>query len=103
MGRIYPDKINKAQAGKPYHPSNGTEGSMFEEIFCFKCTKFPISDTAKNQCGIWQRACAYFPSDKKYPKQWRYAPDGGGPECTSFRKRMTAFERRQMLRKHLTA
>jgi hypothetical protein len=103
MMRILPESICAAAAGKPYRPSNGTEGEYFEAQFCDRCKKMRKSPEASTQCGIYLRVSAYDIKDKKYPKQWRYAPDGSGPECTSFKPRMASgVEKRAALRRHLT-
>ena len=55
---------------KPYLPSNGTEGMMFMEQFCYKCYKH-------SRCTISLKAlCGY------KTKQWIYKE--GEPTCTSF-------------------
>lgn len=103
MSRILPEDLCREAAGKPYRPSNGTEGDIFEEHFCNRCRRMRIDPNAANQCGIYLRMGAYEVDDKKYPKQVRYAPDGSGPECTSFRLRgSNQMERAAKLRKHLT-
>ena len=58
-------------AGKPYMPSNGTEGLMFEEQWCASCIK-------RSGCTIVLTAMA-----GKQPKAWKF-DDDGKPECTSF-------------------
>ena len=59
-------------AGKPYVPSNGTEGDMFMSRWCHRCIK---------ESGCTILTGSMFGAS---PKQWRY--DGNGePECTSFR------------------
>ena len=42
----------KENAGKPYRPSNGTEGSMFQDRFCSQCTKDNLGDEGKGGCEI---------------------------------------------------
>lgn len=79
----YPEK-----AGKPYQPSNGTEGSMFEEAFCEQCIheKFIHTGNRKDKkCQIYSNALVFEPKDKEYPKQWRWGADGY-PECTAWVK-----------------
>lgn len=58
-------------AGKPYTPSNGTEGMMFHDLWCASCVK-------ASSCMIELRAM-----NGDQPKQWRF-DDDGVPECTSF-------------------
>ena len=70
----YPDL-----AGKPYRPSNGTEGMIFEERFCDHC--------AKSECGsgcwIYSAALVFDIDHSDYPKEWRYDQDGR-PTCAAF-------------------
>lgn len=65
------------RAGEPYRPSNGTEGMMFEEIWCNHCTRMSA------ECEIYSAALLYDLGDKDYPSQWVYDP-GGRPMCTAF-------------------
>ena len=58
-------------AGKPYRPSNSTEGEMFMERWCSGCIK-------KSGCSILNNALV-----GKQSRSWRY-DDNGVPECTSF-------------------
>ena len=58
-------------AGKPYMPSNGTEGEMFMEQWCHGCVK-------EKSCTILMNSFAGVQS-----KAWRYN-ETGEPECTSF-------------------
>lgn len=103
MSRVLPEDLCKEAAGQPYRPSNGTEGDIFQSYFCDKCRKWPINPDAKTQCGIFLKMLIKNVGEKGYPKQIRYAPDGSGPECTSFRQRgMTRIEKAAALRKHLT-
>lgn len=93
-----PPELSKESAGEPYRPSNGTEGMMFEARWCETCRKWRDNPDAKTQCQIAWRAGGYMPGDKLFPKQWRHAPDGSGPECTSWRPRKSA---RLKMRAHL--
>ena len=58
-------------AGKPYMPSNGTEGEMFMDQWCHGCIKF-------KSCTILTNSFA-----GQQSKAWRF-DDSGDPECTSF-------------------
>jgi hypothetical protein len=67
-------------AGKPYRPSNGTEGDMFQEKFCNRCKKFgPIEDS----CQLLLSSLIYETSHPAYPKEWVFDADGR-PTCTAF-------------------
>jgi|DEB0MinimDraft_10_1074344.scaffolds.fasta_scaffold127077_3 hypothetical protein len=59
----YPDA-----AGKPYMPSNGTEGEMFMSQWCSTCVK---QDTC-------MRVLHAMAGDQ--PRDWRF-DDNGEPEC----------------------
>ncbi|MHC4566634.1 MAG: hypothetical protein ACYTE3_12850 [Planctomycetota bacterium] len=83
---------------KPYRPSNGTEGMIFEEEFCLQCKKDRYHETQDpaDGCNILMRALAYNIEDDDYPEEWVWNPDqafedgalviGGefGPRCTAF-------------------
>jgi hypothetical protein len=63
-------------AGKPYRPSNGTEGMIFEERFCDHCTK-------GFDCQIFINAFLFDIGDADYPEEWIYDQDGR-PTCTAW-------------------
>lgn len=67
-------------AGKPYRPSNGTEGMIFEESFCDRCVK---DDDEDNLCAIHTNALLFDIGDDDYPKEWVFDKDGR-PTCTAF-------------------
>jgi len=69
----------KDEAGKPYRPSNGTEGEIFMEKWCERC----MLDTEDNPCEILTSTLAFEIDDPEYPKEWRYDFDGR-PMCTKF-------------------
>ena len=67
---------------RKYRPSNGTEGGLFIEAWCFKCKK----DKKKiGNCRILARTLAFDINDKRYPKEWRYGKDRK-PECVAFKE-----------------
>jgi hypothetical protein len=71
--------------GKPYQPSNGTEGMSFEEDFCANCIHEKFYHTQKHgdkQCDIFNRAILWNPSDKEYPNEWQY-DESDNPVCTA--------------------
>jgi len=74
-------EICKANAGKPYRPSNGSEGEIFFSTYWAACTKSKRSDP----CEIEGAAMFYQIGDEDYPKQWIYGRDGQ-PKCTAFRE-----------------
>ena len=76
-----PIRIPEA-AGQPYRPSNGTEGDMFEVLFCNKCKH----DTKDQACEILMRTMIFGVGDPEYPKEWVYDSEGC-PKCTAFEKR----------------
>ena len=67
-------------AGRPYRPSNGTEGMLFEERFCDRCVRFA------SECEIYAYASCYPLDSPLYPKQWVYDEEGK-PTCTAFQDR----------------
>lgn len=75
----------KEHAGKPYRPSNGTEGMTFDEFFCSQCIHQSHDPDSKKQCDILCRALVYDLNDKEYPKEWKYSQEGW-PICTAWIK-----------------
>lgn len=63
-------------AGQPYRPSNGSEGDIFQETFCYRCHNSPI-------CPIPNMTRAVDVDHKDYPKEWKFDSDGK-PTCTAF-------------------
>ena len=70
----------KENAGKPYRPSNGAEGEIFREVFCYRCQE---DDYPEKCCPILVATIIYFPGDPEYPEEWIYGLDGF-PICTAF-------------------
>ena len=62
--------------GKPYRPSNGTEGEIFEHKWCSACH-------FNGPCRVFLTAMAFNENEKGYPKELVVGPDGQ-PECTKF-------------------
>lgn len=75
MPVCYPD-----QAGKPYRPSNGTEGEMFQERYCYRCVHDANEDSP---CEILTAAMVFGLEDAGYPREWLYDANGR-PSCTAF-------------------
>ncbi len=72
-----------ACAGKPYMPSNGTEGMRFEEEFCERCARENFDEaTGEGGCHIHFRALC----GVKGPPEWTH-DFKGRPTCTSFVER----------------
>lgn len=67
-----------AAAGKPYRPSNGTEGEIFMEQFCYRCKHdSEWREHAKNPCPILcESLCGQADG-------WVY-DSTGRPMCTAF-------------------
>lgn len=68
---------------RPYRPSNGTEGMIFEEQFCDRCVK---NDPEKG-CEIQLNAFCYQIDDPQYPKEWIEDGNLENPRCTAFEAR----------------
>jgi hypothetical protein len=62
---------------RPYRPSNGTEGELFCEQFCYRC----VHDVDEN-CPILAATLVYQVGDEGYPNEW--VQDEGVPCCTAF-------------------
>lgn len=78
------ERFFKAKAGKPYRPSNGSEGEIFYHAWCAECAHDDIyRRTQENGCPIWADALAYASDDPNYPKQLVWDTDGQ-PVCKGF-------------------
>jgi hypothetical protein len=76
---------------KPYRPSNGTEGMMFEDRFCDRCkrdAKYRRTQDGKDGCRILALVGAYQAHEPEYPKEWvqnaHGDPYGATARCTAF-------------------
>lgn len=69
----------KKDAGKKWRPANGTEGDMFQEMYCDKCRINPC------HCSILSYSFYYNITDKLYPTELQIGKDGQ-PTCTKFEK-----------------
>jgi len=75
---------------KPYCPSNGTEGYLFMERFCWKCVKDEGQD-----CPILLASWIFDVTEDGYPSEWvmdmdeviEFAPPRTA-QCTAFVGRM---------------
>ncbi len=70
-------------AGKPFRPSNGTEGEVFEKYFCHKCSK--EDEELEIWCDIHNRALFHDRKESQYPKEWIFDSEGW-PICTAFER-----------------
>lgn len=71
--------------GKPYRPSNGTEGLVFMDSLCFKCRNDHAHQASGGEepgCRIIADSMCYSPGDPKYPTEWVWKD--GQPTCTAF-------------------
>jgi hypothetical protein len=65
---------------KPYRPSNGSEGMIFEGRWCDRCAK----DDPEEGCGIMLRAMLHEIHEPEYPREWVQGSKGENPHCTAF-------------------
>lgn len=76
-------------AGKPYRPSNGTEGEIFQEMWCQRCVRDQYGYDAETDsfdgesCPILMNTLMLDADEEGYPTEWRYDAKGI-PECTAF-------------------
>lgn len=78
-------------AGKPYRPSNGTEGMMFHEQFCLRCVHEEYLRTGEDdakKCELLNNSMLFDPGDEAYPKEWTH-DERGRPTCTAFERDWT--------------
>lgn len=76
---------------KPYRPSNGTEGEIFQSQFCERCEKDRYES---RPCLILGRIMALNINEPGYPKEWVRDVGvewPGNPRCTAFVERGTAI------------
>lgn len=74
-------------AGKPYQPSNGSEGEYFMARWCNHCARdeaFQANPDEADGCEIAGMTMCLHVDNPSYPKEWRYADDGQ-PQCTAFK------------------
>ena len=81
--------------GKPYRPSNGAEGAIFDDGWCARCkrdAKYRETMDGKDSCPILSDVMVYEIGDEKYPKEWIVGEDGWGI-CTAFDQQRGEEER----------
>lgn len=74
-----------------YRPSNGTEGELFMEHYCYRCARdqaFLNGADGSKGCKILSRVMLYEIDDARYPREWiRRAGDTewpGSARCLAF-------------------
>lgn len=73
---------------KLYKPSNGTEGEIFFNKFCYRCKKYVYDEeTESDDCELNLIIAAEINEvdDLDYPDEWQY-DENGSPICTEFKK-----------------
>ncbi len=85
-GKLFPDDFAQTilKSGDiHYRPSNGTEGAMFQDMWCSLCKKDEeYRRTEENGCPILAASYAYLVGEDGYPNEWTYKH--GQPCCTAF-------------------
>jgi hypothetical protein len=75
---------------RPYRPSNGTEGVIFDDEFCSNCQHDAAwrEDERAEPCDILSRTFFYNIDDPQYPTEWVEDdvqwPEDSKPRCTAF-------------------
>jgi len=91
------EKFPTKMAGKPYRPSNGSEGEMFQAQWCYRCErdrayqdwmagKIKTHGNAFEEpegCKILSASMLYEVDDEDYPPEWVH-DDEGFPMCAAF-------------------
>lgn len=75
-------------AGKPYRPSNGTEGDIWESNYCHKCAHEKYAHTMDDddrKCEIYSNMLIYNINETEYPKEIKYNAEGM-PHCANWKK-----------------
>lgn len=76
---------------RPYRPSNGTDGEIFESRFCDRCkreAKYRRTGDGADGCTIATMAAGFGIGDLEYPKEWVISigdATGMTARCTAFR------------------
>ena len=96
---MYPKDLAEKFIGskEKYRPSNGAEGEMFCEMFCYQCKHWVLNgatDTYGCQKWIHDNTLFYDIDDPEYPKQWKHDTDGQ-PICTAFRDKSIPPKKRK--------
>lgn len=68
---------------RPYRPSNGIEGEIFENNWCYKCGRYREDPESSDHCSIHIAAMCFDIGEPDYPPEWCY-DDFGRPQCTGF-------------------
>lgn len=72
--------------GKPYRPSNGTDGMAFTETYCDRCEKdalFRETEGELGGCQLLSNSMLYELGEEGYPAEWVYN-ESRCPTCTAF-------------------
>lgn len=86
---IYPDSwaaLNAGLSGQKYKPGNGTEGALFLESWCGRCSRdhgMILKTGDGDVCQILADTYFYDVSDPRYPSAWQYGAHGQ-PQCAMF-------------------
>jgi len=76
-----------ALSGKPYRPSNGTEGGMFQHVWCDRCTQDWAAREGRPEDGCrliaLALALAHDVDSADYPAEWTH-DERGRPVCSAF-------------------
>lgn len=76
---------------RPYRPSNGTEGMIFEDRFCDRCkreAKYRRTQDGADGCRIATMAHTFDIGAPEYPKEWVVSLG----DTTDMTARCTAFQ-----------
>ncbi|MEE9532713.1 MAG: hypothetical protein V3W52_17175 [Syntrophobacteria bacterium] len=70
-----------------YQPSNHSEGSAFEALFCGRCKKDAyFRKNLEDGCEVYRNMMLHKIDEPGYPKEWVMDDEGypGNPRCTAF-------------------
>jgi hypothetical protein len=77
------DLAKKCIGQKLYRPSNGEEGELFKERWCYECAVWNTLEDADITCPILNATMWNGEDDPRYPPQWTFDKNGQ-PCCTEF-------------------
>lgn len=85
------ERFFKTSAGRPYQPSNGSEGELFMRLWCSDCqadAAFRADPNRAGGCPIVGDTMCMSVRDPDYPREWQYS-ERGQPICTAFQPKDT--------------
>lgn len=87
-GKVYTEslaKLCREDPDKKYRPSNGSEGDMFQELWCENCVHDNAFGQPRGGCEILTKTMFLRVDEEGYPPEWNHDAEGQ-PQCTAFER-----------------